>query len=95
MTEEFKMVLDTGIDAYEIPCVDADGVERLLRLAAWQPAFGKTTDELDRDGLIPRPLRGVQPTLWSLVELRDWFLSGAPARDEWESPQDGNENVDN
>ena len=38
---------------------------------------------LDRDGLIPRPVRFGRSVRWAAEEIRDWLSSGAPSRRKW------------
>ncbi len=59
--------------------VDAAGAARLLGYSR------SMIFELHNRGRIPRPLRLSADPRWSVPELEQWLLAGAPSREIWES----------
>ncbi|HEX7380101.1 MAG TPA: hypothetical protein VF278_23470 [Pirellulales bacterium] len=62
--------------------VGMDGVARLLSVSerhGWA---------LHSSGRLPLPMRLGRRLAWSVDELREWLLAGAPPREKWQAQRD-------
>lgn len=59
--------------------VDAAGVTRLLSVSE------RHVWALHSSGRLPLPIKAGRAVRWSVDELRQWLLAGAPPRERWQA----------
>lgn len=62
--------------------VDAAGVARLLSCSE-RHVWG-----LHSSGRLPMPIKAGRAVRWSVDELREWLLAGAPPREKWQAKKE-------